>query len=99
VPGKFGFVSHGGDRRKTAPADGVVSAIGVDSVGKGSYPIHKAPLSKTERESSFRVLIGTSWNLVNFGHFFVFFWRAARMRPLQEAPLPGGRNPICVAES
>jgi hypothetical protein len=91
VPGKFGFVSHTSDRSKTAPADGVVSAICVDSVGKGGCPVHEAPLSKTELENPFRLLIRPAWNLVNFGHFSGFLWRIARMHPLQGSAFAGRR--------
>jgi hypothetical protein len=40
VPDEFGFVSKGRDRYKTAPANGIVSAILVESVNERSVPAH-----------------------------------------------------------
>jgi hypothetical protein len=87
VPGEFGFVLRRSDRRKTAPADGVVGAIGVDSVGKGGCPIHEAPLFKTKLESLYRLLISTPRNLVKIGHMSRLSL-AARMRSVSGAAFP-----------
>ena len=90
VLGKFGFVSDTSHSRKTAPADGVVSPIPVDTVSKKACPIHETPRFEFELGSLYMLLVRTSWNLVKFGHAFRFS-RDARMRSLL-----GTTFPVCL---